>query len=353
MTKRTMKAVRLTGHGDLDQLEYRADVPVPTPGPDDVLVAVGAAGINNTDVWTREGAYGRSDDPNATSGWRRGGGLDFPRIQGGDIAGRIVDVGANVDADRMGERVLIDPTLYSDQGDGLIDAGLIGSERDGGFAEYVAVPAENAHAIETSWSDAELATFPIAYVTAERMLNRARLAAGETVFVMGASGGVGSALVQLARRRNAHVVALTGPGKEAQLHDLGAEIVFTRDRDDWPQRLQTELGERTVDVEADVVGGAPFGDLLQILRPEGRYVTAGAIAGPMVELDLRTLYLKHLELIGSTMGTRREFADLVRYIESGEIKPLLARTSPLSELKQAQRDFLEKRFFGKLVVIPQ
>lgn len=353
MTERTMTAVRLTGHGGPDKLDYRTDVPVPTPRSDEVLIEVGAAGINNTDVWTREGAYGRADDPKATSGWRRGGGLDFPRIQGGDIAGRVVEVGANVNSDRMGERVLVDFTLYSDQGDGLIDAGLIGSERDGGFAEYVAVPAENAHAIETSLSDAELATFPIAYVTAERMLNRVRLAAGETILVTGASGGVGSALVQLARRRNAHVVALTGPGKEAQLHELGAEIVSIRDRDDWPQCLQTELGERAVDVVADVVGGTVFNDLLGILRPEGRYVTAGAIAGPMVELDLRTLYLKHLELIGSTMGTRREFADLVRYIESGEIKPLLARTYPLSELKQAQRDFLEKRFFGKLVVIPK
>jgi len=352
-----MKAVLLTGHGGLGQLEYRTDVPVPTPGPDDVLVKVGAAGINNTDVWTREGAYGRTDDPYAVSGWRRGGALEFPRVQGGDIAGRIVEVGADIDPHRVGQRVLVDFTLYGDQGDdqgdGLIDAGLIGSERDGGFAEYVSVPAENAHAIETSLSDAELATFPIAYVTAERMLNRARLSAGETIVVTGASGGVGSALVQLARRRDARVAALTGPGKGPQLRALGAEIVLPRDRDDWPQRLHNELGERAIDVAADVVGGALFGTLLEVLRPEGRYVTAGAIAGPIVDLDLRTLYLKHLELIGSTMGTRREFSDLVRYIESNQIRPLLARTYPLSEIKQAQTDFLEKRFFGKLVVTPE
>jgi NADPH:quinone reductase-like Zn-dependent oxidoreductase len=187
-----MKATLLTGHGGPEKLEYREDVPIPKTAEGEVLIKVGAAGINNTDIWTREGAYGTEDDPATTSGWRRGNPMRFPRIQGADIVGRIVGVGGGVNASRIGERVIVDNALYSGGEEGLVDSGLIGSERDGGFAEYVAVPAENAHAIESDLSDAELATFPTAYVTSLRMLNRARISAGETVLVRGASGGVGS-----------------------------------------------------------------------------------------------------------------------------------------------------------------
>lgn len=347
-----MKAVLLTGHGGLEKLEYREDVPTPEPAQGEVLIAVDAAGINNTDIWTREGAYGTEDDPATTSGWRRGNPMRFPRIQGADIVGRIVGVGGGVNASRIGERVIIDNALYSGGEEGLVDSGLIGSERDGGFAEYVAVPAENAHAIESDLSDAELATFPTAYVTSLRMLNRARVSAGESVLVTGASGGVGSGLVQLARLRGARVIALVGSGKEDQARALGSEFVITRDTRNLSAAVTKVAGGRPIDVVADVVGGDVFADLLNVLRPMGRYVTAGAIAGPVVRLDLRTLYLKQLELIGSTMGTHEEFASLVEHIASGRIKPLLARTYPLSDLRQAQRDFMNKNFFGKLVVIP-
>ncbi len=205
---RSMRAVLLTGHGGPERLDYREDVAQPEPGAGEVLIAVGAAGINNTDIWTREGAYGSADDAAAVSGWRREP-MAFPRIQGGDVAGRIMAVGADVPETRIGERVIVNPVLYSDLGDGM---GYLGSERDGGFAEFVAVPAANALAIESDLGDAELASFPTAYLTAEGMLDRARVAAGETLLVTGASGGVGSALVLLARARDARVVALAGSG---------------------------------------------------------------------------------------------------------------------------------------------
>jgi NADPH:quinone reductase-like Zn-dependent oxidoreductase len=347
-----MKAVLLTGHGGLEKLEYREDVPTPEPVEGEVLIAVGAAGINNTDIWTREGAYGTEDDPATTSGWRRGNHMRFPRIQGADIVGRIVEVGGGVNASRIGERVIVDNALYGGGEEGLVASGLIGSERDGGFAEYVVVPTENAHAIESDLSDAELATFPTAYVTSLRMLNRARVSAGETVLVTGASGGVGSGLVQLARLRGARVIALVGSGKEDQARTLGCESVIARDTGNLPAAVANVAGGRPIDVVADVVGGDVFVDLLNVLRPMGRYVTAGAIAGPVVLLDLRTLYLKQLELLGSTMGTHEEFASLVEHIASGRIKPLLARTYPLSDIRQAQKDFMNKNFFGKLVLIP-
>lgn len=347
-----MKAVQLTGHGGPEKLEYRQDVPAPEPSEGEVLIEIGAAGVNNTDIWTREGAYGSEDDPESAGGWRRGEPMEFPRIQGLDITGRIAGVGSGVPDSRIGERVLVDFTLYSGKEENLVEADIIGSERDGGFAEYVVVPAENAHAIDTPLTDEELATFPTAYLTAEHMLNRARVTEGEWIFVTGASGGVGSALVQLARVRGARVAALVGSGKEDMARSLGAEAMVTRGVDDLSEAALDASGGQHFDVVADVVGGEFFGDLLNVLRPLGRYVAAGAIAGPMVSLDLRTLYLKHLELIGSTVGTHEEFSDLVGYIESGKIKPLLAGVYPLSEIKQAQEDFEKKNFFGKLVLVP-
>ncbi|MCH7796713.1 MAG: alcohol dehydrogenase family protein [Proteobacteria bacterium] len=347
-----MRAVLLTGHGGPERLDYREDVAEPEPGAGEVLIEVGAAAINNTDIWTREGAYGSADDPAAVSGWRREP-MAFPRIQGADVAGRIVAVGAGVPETRIGERVIVNPVLYSEVGDGLVGMGYLGSERDGGFAEFVAVPAANALAIESDLGDAELASFPTAYLTAEGMLDRARVAAGETLLVTGASGGVGSALVQLARARDARVVALAGRGKEARLRDLGAELVLTRQAGDPPAQLGAALGRAAVDVVADVVAGPLFPALLNALKSKGRYVTCGAIAGPLVSLDLRTLYLKHLELIGSTLGTRDQFARLVALIAAGRVVPLVAATYPLSEIAAAQAAFKEKAFFGKLVLLPK
>ena len=345
-----MKAVLLSGYGGPEKLEYREDVPTPEPAAGEVLVKVGACGVNNTDLWTREGAYGQADDPEAVGGWRRGEPMRFPLIQGADIAGRIVAVGDGVAGSRRGERVLVDPTLYD--GDAPVGVGAIGSERDGGFAEYVTVPAGNAHTVESPLSDEELATFPTAYVTAERMLKRARVAGGESILVTGASGGVGSALVQLARARGAWVIAVVGPGKEGRVREIGADAVVSRGVPDLIGAVSDASGGRPIDVVADVVGGDSFPDLLNLLRIEGRYVVAGAIAGPSVRLDLRTVYLKHLQLIGSTLGTREDFADLVRHVTAGEVKPLLAGVYPLSEIGRAQDDFRAKGFFGKLVLVP-
>ena len=331
-------------------LEYREDVPDPSPPPGEVLIRVGAAGLNNTDIWTREGAYGAESDPNAVRGWRREA-MVFPRIQGADIAGRIVGVGEGVSVTRIGERVLVDNALYTSEGEGLLEASIIGSERDGGFAELVAVPSANAHAIESQLTDAELASFPTAYVTAERMLNRARLRADEAVLVTGATGGVGTGLVQLAKLRSAYVIAVAGRGKEHLLQELGADVVLPRDAD-LADRVGETLVRRPLDVAADVVGGEVVQTILNLLRPGGRYVVAGAIAGPLVTVDLRTVYLKQLDLLGSTMGNRDEFAALVRHIESGRLRPMVWATYPLAELDRAQRDFVQKGYVGKLVVVP-
>jgi len=346
-----MKAVLLRGFGDLDMLDYREDVPVPRPGSGEVLVKVGACGLNNSDIWTREGAYGLETNADAQSGWLREP-MRFPMIQGGDIVGRIVEAGADVPCDRIGERVLVDDVLYTGEGDGIIDSGCIGSECDGGFAEFVCVPAGNAHPIESDMTDVELATFPIAYQSAEHMLNRGRVSAGETVVIPGASGGVGSALVQLARARGARTVAITSRHKIAELRSLGAEVCIAREEPDLPAAVAEALGGRPVDVVTDVVGGSMFADLLRILRPLGRHVLAGAIAGPIVEVDLRTIYLKHLEIIGASQGTRDEFGAVLGHILAGRIKPLVAAVYPLRDMRQAQADFAAKDFVGKIVIAP-
>ncbi|MFD1981572.1 alcohol dehydrogenase family protein [Mesorhizobium newzealandense] len=349
----TMAALLLTGHGGPEKLVYRSDVKVPSPASGEVLVKVSACGMNNTDVWVRQGAYGTEEDAAAVSTWRRQGNtLTFPRIQGTDTVGQIVAVGDGVSPDRIGDRVMVDFSIYNRDDDSLADIDYMGHGRDGGYAEYQAVPAENAHVVDTTLSDIELATFCCAYLTGEQMLERAGLKAGERVLVTGASGGVGSGIVQLARARGAIPYAVVGKGKEQAVLDIGAEAVITRGVIDLPQAVATATGGQPIDVVADLVGGAIFNDLLRILRPEGRYTTAGAIAGPVVQLDLRTMYLKQLQLHGSSQGTRADFRRIVRYIEEKKIRPLVGGVYKLSDFHHAQADFIAKAFVGKLVVVP-
>ncbi len=346
---KTMKAVLLVGHGGPDKLEYREDWPVPEIARDEVLVKVGACGINNTDINVREGAYGTGGDPEAVASF--GDPIEFPIIQGADIAGSIAAVGGAVDPSRVGERVMVDFGIYDGDGDEVTGDDYIGAGRPGGFAEYVSVPAANAHAVQTELSDAELATFCCAYVTGECMLKRARVRAGERVLITGASGGVGSGVVQLCRARGAIPYAVVGADKESALSAIGAEATIARGVENLIEAVDRATSGKPIDVVVDVVAGAMITDLIEILRPHGRYVICGAIAGPVVEIDMRRIYLKHLEIHGSTQGTRSDFAAVRDYVVSGAIKPLLAATYPLREIARAQDDFKKKQYVGKLVIV--
>lgn len=317
-------------------IEVRDDVPVPALGPEDVLVEVGACGMNNTDINTRVGWY---------SGGSWGGGIDFPRIQGADPVGRIVATGDGMSSDRIGQRVVVDPWLRAGR---LEDARYLGSEVDGGFAEYVAVPAANAYPIDSDLTDVELATFPCSYSTAEHMLHRAGVDEGHWVLVTGASGGVGGALIQLAKRRGASVIALTSASKFETVTELGPDVVLDRTAADLVESVLAVSGG--VDVFADVVGGEMFPELLETVRRGGHYTTAGAIAGPIVSLDLRTLYLHDLTLHGATVLPPEVFANLVGYIEAGEVHPVVAATYPLSDIHSAQEVFLKKEHVGAIVL---
>ena len=191
-----------------------------------------------------------------------------------------------------------------------------------------------------------MASIPCAYSTAENLLHRSNVGA-EKVLITGASGGVGSAAVQLAKRRGATVIAVSSSSKADQVLSIGADKVIDRNSD-----FVEELGADSVDVVIDLVAGDKWPSLLNVLKRGGRYATAGAIAGPIVELDVRTLYLKDLSLIGCTFQEEVVFTNLISYIERDEIKPLVSQTYPLSEIGQAQTDFLDKKFMGKLVLIP-
>ena len=339
-----MRGVWLTGHGDMDKLEIRDDIPVPSPGPQDVLVRVAAAGVNNTDINTRIAWYSKNEGASEDASWS-GEATHFPRIQGADVCGSIVAVGQNVNPARVGERVLIEPCLRESGGKTLDPPWYFGSECDGGFAELTVVAARHAYRIDSDLSDAELASFPCSYSTAEDLLIRSNVKSGEILLVTGASGGVGSAVVQLAKARGARVLAMTSSSKSNALRELGADDTISRDAD-----LIANPGPASVDVVIDLVAGDGWPQYLDVLRPGGRYAVAGAIAGPMVALDVRTLYLKDLTLYGCTVLDPEVFGNLIQHIESGAVKPLVAQTFALEEIREAQSLFLKKQHVGKVVL---
>ncbi|MDC0948170.1 alcohol dehydrogenase family protein [Gammaproteobacteria bacterium] len=351
----TMKAFVLTGHGDMDRLAFEPQWPTPQIADGEVLIRVGACGLNNTDVNTRTAWYSKGSEA-ATSGdlvagadsqdasWG-GNRLSFPRVQGADVVGEVVQGPAHL----LGKRVMVDTWLrdWSDPFN-LEKCGYFGAECDGGFAEYSKVDARQAHPIDSTLSDAELATFATSYITAENMLNRAKVDAGDTVLVPGASGGVGGALIQLSKRRGARTIAMASISKHKEVSRLAPDVLLPRS----PEDLRAALGDERVTVVADVVGGERWPQLIDVLERGGRYTCAGAIAGPMVTMDLRTFYLRDLTFTGATIVPPGIFADLVGYIERGEICPILAATYPLADLHAAQQAFIDKTYNGNIVVIP-
>lgn len=355
----TMRAMVTMGHGGLDQMVLHHNWPRPEPAPGEVLIRVRACGLNNTDVNTRSGWYSKTVT-DATTGdafetvgqedptWG-GAPISFPRIQGADVCGEIVGVGDGVDMSRIGERVITDGWLRDpDDSKNMNKSGYFGSERDGGFAEYTTTPSQNAIVIQSTLSDSELATFSCSYSTAEGMLTRVSVTAKDTVLVPGASGGVGGALVQLAKRRGARIIAMASEAKHGNVASLGPDLILSR----APDNLREALGDEKITVVADVVGGPYWSHLIDILERGGRYTCSGAIAGPMVEMDLRTFYLRDLTFTGSTVIDPEVTRNLVRYIESGEIKPALAAAYPLEELREAQAAFIAKEHTGNIVVTP-
>ena len=350
-THGTMFAVVTTGTGGYDKLDYR-EVPIPKPGPAEVLMRVLAAGVNNTEINTRLGWYSDSvtegtgetdEDTRDDGGWNEA--TPFPFIQGTDCCGEVVS-GDAVSNALIGKRVLVRSCMRTHGFDSM-DNEWMGSDFDGAFAQYVTARASEVFPVQCDWSDAELATIPCAYGTAENMIHRAGVGEGMRVLITGASGGVGSAALQLAKRRGAEVIGISATSKHDALNEIGVDRLL--DRSDDPVEL---LGPESIDVVVDNVAGGGFGMMQEVLKRGGRYVSSGAIAGPMVEMDMRKIYLKDVTLIGCTAWDEPVFPNLIGYIERGEIRPLLHKTYPLSEIARAQREFGEKTHVGNLVLMP-
>jgi alcohol dehydrogenase len=335
----TRSGVQLVRHGGPEALVWRDDLPVPQPGPGEVLVRVLAAGVNATDINTRTGWYGAADE---AAGWA--GALAFPRIQGSDLCGRVVALGAGVDGFPIGARVICPTNQSEPTARNPLHFVSIGSEYDGAFAQYCLVPARHLHDVTASaLSDVEIGAMPCAYGTAANLLARAGVAAGERVLVTGASGGVGLAAVQLAVLRGATVTGQARSEKAGVLRAAGAAVL---DRDAAPEPLG-------FDVVIDVVGGAGWQQRLDALRPGGRYATSGAVAGPIVQGDLRSIYLNDLTIFGATHQPREVFAGLVTLINTARIRPVVSQTYALRDIGRAQADLAAGRYAGKLVLLPQ
>lgn len=354
--KPVMKAVVTVASGGYDKLHY-CDVPVPEAGPGEVLLKVLAAGVNNTEINTRLGWYSSSveggteqlseasdDSAIEDGGWNET--TPFPLIQGTDCCGEVVALGEGVNGPAIGTRVLVRACMRAHGFDSL-DNIWMASDFDGAFAQYVKVPASEVFGIDCNWTDTELATIPCAYGTAENMLHRAGVNASDCLLVTGASGGVGSAVVQLAKRRGAYVIAVAGASKLDAVRSLGADEVIPRDKD-----LNRELQASSVNVVIDNVAGDQFTGLLKLMAQGGRYASSGAIAGPITTLDMRDFYLKDLTLIGCTAWDEPVFPNLIHYIEKDEIRPLVAKTFELKDIAAAQEEFLKKTHVGNFVLLP-
>jgi len=353
-----MLAVVTTGNGGYEKLVYK-EVPIPKLQTGEALVQVLAAGVNNTEINTRLGWYSSSVETDTESasqnqekqstqkadgGWNKA--TPFPFIQGTDCCGRVVEVDSKCNDSLIGKRVLIRACMRVDGFDSLENRWMA-SDFDGAFAQYVKVPVSEIFQVDCDWSDMELATIPCAYGTSENMVHRAQITSEDHVLVTGASGGVGSATVQLAKRRGAKVTAIAGQSKLDVIKSLGADQLIARG-----ENIIDHLGENSVDVVIDNVAGPEFPTMLKVLKRGGRYASSGAIAGPVVSLDMRDFYLKDINLIGCTAWDEPVFPNLISYIERGEIRPLVAKTYSLKDIVQAQKDFLEKKHVGNFVLVP-
>ncbi|WP_346795480.1 zinc-binding dehydrogenase [Halomonas sp. Bachu 37] len=362
----TMAAMLLTGHGGIDKLVYDENVPTPCPGPGEVLVQVTATAKNNTDRKAREGLYPTKDKGDVTS-FQMGGSptLTFPRIQGADVVGRIVAVGEGVDAGRIAQRGLLDFNLYADARRDLnLTPDYYGHGADGGFAEYIAVPADQFHHVANpELDDAELAAMGMcSYQTALHMLTSANIKAGERVLVTGASGGVGTALIQLCRIMGAIPYALSQQDKADALRKLGAEAVLDRsEMGDFTDKVRALTGDRPFDAVMDLVGGEMTHHFIDSMIFDmnrrdtyPRLSIAGASGGNVSEMMWTRIYLYQVQIFGVSHGTREEAEQLVEWIRNGQLKPVLHAAFKLSELHAAERYFVNRNsnYLGKIVIVP-
>jgi NADPH:quinone reductase-like Zn-dependent oxidoreductase len=322
------------------------ELPRPEPAAGEVLLTVRAAALNHLDLWVRRGL------PIQTT---------MPHIGGSDIAGVVTGVGTNVSPLWQNARVVVDPSLscgtceWCQRGEVslCVDYRIIGEHTQGGFAEFVCVPAANLYRIPEAFDFATAAAAPLPYLTAWRALTtRARLKAGESVLITGASGGVATAGIQIAKHHGARVYAVTTGDNVQRVRDLGADVIYDREQVDYSREIWRDTAKRGVDVILDSVGTPTWQSNLRCLARLGRIIVYGATAGPMAESDLRVIFWKQLEILGTTMSTPAEFRAVMDLVFSGKLQPVVDTVMRLDDAAQAHERLEQGKQFGKIVLTP-
>jgi alcohol dehydrogenase len=327
-----MRAAAISAHGGLDQVRLRTDWPEPKAGPGQAVVTVKACGLNYLDIFVLQGMPGLP--------------VEMPRIPGGDIAGIVHSVGAGVSREWVGRRVLIDPHIKP--------GGALGEHANGGLCERIAIEAENLIHMPDAVTFEQAASLPIAYGTAYRMLiTRGRLQAGELVLILGASGGVGTGCVQIAKNLKARVIACASSAEKLRrLKELGADHVIDYTKEDFSKKAWEISGKKGVDVLVNYTGGDTWVPSLRTLAKHGRLLTCGATAGFDPKTDIRYIWRREVSIIGANGWTREDLEALLVEVERGTIKPIIDHVFPLADSADAMRILQDRKVFGKVIVTP-
>lgn len=343
----TVRAAVFHEHGGPEVLRIE-EVERPAPGDGEALVRVEAAALNHLDLWVRRGL----PEP-----------IPLPHVGGADVAGEVVELGPGADAAgiEVGARVVVDPSLgcgrceWCVRGDQSLCASfrILGEQVHGGFAEYVVVPAANLMRVPDGYDIVRAAAAPLVFVTAWRgLVTRAGIRPGERVLVTGASGGVATAAVQIARLAGARVYAVTTAENVARVRALGAHVVVDRESADFSREIWLETGKRGVDVVFDSVGAATWERSLRVLARGGRLVTYGATTGPVGETRIPLVFWKQLQILGTTMGSRAEFRTVMELVFAGHLQPVVDVVWPLERIREAHERMEKGEQFGKIVLRP-
>jgi NADPH:quinone reductase-like Zn-dependent oxidoreductase len=343
---RRMRAALFSEFGGPEVVSVQR-IPVPEPGPDEVRVKVEAAAMNHLDLWVRRGL------PVETP---------MPHIGGADVAGVVDAVGEGLQGVPLGTRVVVDPSLgYSwyegqSRGDSFDEPKfrLLGEHTQGGFAEYVVVPAANLLELPEGFPAHEAAAAGLVFVTAWRgLMTRGGLKAGERVLITGASGGVATAAVQIAKMAGAYVFAVTsGRDNVRRVRALGADVVYDRKKVEFSREVWQDTGKKGVDLVFDSVGEAIWEQCLRAAGVGGRLVTYGATTGARGNTEIRVVFWKQLSILGTTMGTPGEFRKVMRLVFEGRLSPVISEVIPLDEAPRAHELLESGKVFGKLVLAP-
>jgi NADPH:quinone reductase-like Zn-dependent oxidoreductase len=342
-----MKAVVFHQHGGPEVFQY-TDVEKPSPGPSDVLIEVEATSINHIDIFLRRGMPGVK--------------VPMPKIVGSDAAGIIREVGRDVAGLQPGQRVTINPGISCGRceacaagfGSQCISYSMVGESRDGAYAQFIAVPAHIVLPIPDSISFEEAAGAPLVFLTAwSMMVGKGNIRPGEDVLILGAGAGVGTAAIQIAKMVGCRVfVTASTDEKLHRAKELGADVLINYARDEFDKRIRDLTNKRGVDVVVDYVGADTWVRSLRSARRGGRVLTCGATTGFAPQTDLRQIFFRQVQVLGSTMGSHREFLDVMKCIFRGQLKPVIDKVLPLSEAQLGHELIEQRAVFGKIVLTP-